>query len=523
VDGGIARNLPVDVARQLGAQVVIAVNIGTPLLGRDDITSLLSVSDQMIRILTARNVAQSITELGPDDLLITPDLGTIATADFDRLHEAAVAGAVATRAASAGLERYRIDPAVYAKSLTERTADVSTGPPHIEVVRIEGTQRVNEEVVRAAMDTQPGVVFDEAVADADLKRIYGRGDFERVSYYLTMDPDGRQALVTDLAEKSWGPHYLRFGLALSTDFAGMSYFNAMASHRWTWLNRLGAEWRNDLQIGRTERLRTEWYQPLSPAQRWFVSAYAGVETDPFDVYFEGQNIARFSRTIGEFGLDVGVPFGPAGELRLGVLGGKVRFGDSIGVVPGSALPEEDLGAAMLQVRLDTLDSLRFPRMGYAGVLRLVRSMPDLGATSAYAKASLQFSGAYSIDRHTLRGAVAYASAVGGNELPIHELSSLGGFLRLSGYRTGEFIGTGERFGRLIYNYRLAGPGFLEGVFAGVSAEAGRVGTALDGTTPATLHGNAIYVAVDTPIGPLYFAYGRASSSNQAVYLFLGQP
>jgi len=523
VDGGIARNLPVDVARQLGAQVVIAVNIGTPLLGRDDITSLLSVSDQMIRILTARNVAQSISELGPDDLLITPDLGTISTADFDRLHEAAVAGAVATRAAGASLERHRVDAAAYARAYTERTIDMNTGPPHLDEVRIEGIQRVNEQVVRAAMDTQPGMIFDEAVADADLKRIYGRGDFERVSYYLTMDPDGRQILVTDIAEKSWGPHYLRFGLALSTDFAGTSYFNAMASHRWTWMNRLGAEWRNDLQIGRTEVLRTEWYQPLSPAQRWFVSAYAGVETSPFDVYIDGQDIARFSRKTSGVGLDIGVPFGTAGELRLGALRGRVRFGDAIGLIPSSALPDEELGAVQLQVRIDKLDSLRFPRVGYSGVLRLVQSSTDLGATSTYAKASLQASGAYSIGPHTVRMAVNYASPIGDADLPVHELSTLGGFLRLSGYRTDEFLGTGVRFGRLIYNYRLAGPGFLEGLFVGVSAEAGRIGTVLAGEAATVRHGNSIYLAVDTPIGPLYIAYGRASSANQAVYLFLGQP
>jgi NTE family protein len=523
VDGGIARNLPVDVARQLGAQVVIAVNIGTPLLGRDDITSLLSVSDQMIRILTARNVAQSISELGPDDLLITPDLGTIATADFDRLREAAEAGAVATRAMSASLDRYRVAAAAYARTATERTMDTDTGPPHIDEVRVEGIKRVNEEVVRAAMDTQPGTIFDEAVADADLKRIYARGDFERVSYYLTMDPDGRQILVTDIAEKSWGPHYLRFGLALSTDFAGSSYFNALASHRWTWMNRLGAEWRNDLQIGHTEVLRTEWYQPLSPAQRWFVSAHAGIETTPFDVYLDGQNIARFARKTSGVGLDIGVPFGTAGELRFGTLRGRVKFDDEIGLVPAGALSEEELGALLLQVRVDKLDSLRFPRFGYAGALRLVRSSTDLGATSDYAKASLLASGAYSIGPHTLRLALNYASPLGDADLPVHELSTLGGFLRLSGYRNDEFLGTGVRFGRLVYNYRLSGPGFLEGLFVGVSAEAGRIGRTLAGEPADVRHGNSIFLAVDTPIGPLYLAYGRATSANQAVYLFLGQP
>ena len=89
VDGGVTRNLPVDVARRMGADVVIAVNIGTPLLRREDITSLLSASEQMLRILTATNVAQSLKELGPQDVLITPDLSRVSSSDFDHLADAA--------------------------------------------------------------------------------------------------------------------------------------------------------------------------------------------------------------------------------------------------------------------------------------------------------------------------------------------------------------------------------------------------------------------------------------------------
>lgn len=524
VDGGVVRNLPVDVARSLGAQVVIAVNIGTPLRKREEIVSLLSVSDQMTRILTARNVSQSLQELEPGDVLISPDLGSVSTADFDRLSEAAAAGEAATRAAAGALERHRLDADAYARLAASRGAGPQSAPARIDEIRIVGTERVNEEMVRGAMSTRLGELFDAAVADADLKRIYASGDFERVGYYLDEQPGGGHVLTADVTEKSWGPHYLRFGLALSTDFAGNSYFNALASHRWTWLNRLGAEWRNDIQIGRVERLRTEWHQPLSPAQRWFTSVHAEVEREPFDLYFAGERIARFKRHLGVLGADLGVPIGRAGEARVGLLRGRVKFGNEVGFVPDLELPSDDLGALTLQLRLDTLDSLRFPRFGYAADIRLLRSRRSFGASSDYNKINVGLRGAYSIGSHTLRIAATAAQAVGDGELPVHELSWLGGFLQLSGYRTGEFVGVGSRFVRVVYNYRLGGPGFLEGMFAGVSAEAGRIGDAVRGPNAvATLHGNAIYFGVDTPLGPLYIAYGRASSDNRATYLFLGQP
>jgi len=523
VDGGLSRNLPVDVARSLGAQVVIAVNIGTPLLARKDITSILSVSDQLVRFMTNTNVNQSLKELGPDDVLITPDLGTVGTTDFDRIGEAAAAGEKAARSMAEQLARLQIGSDAYAAFSAARTAQANTGEVRIAAVEVKGTERVNPEAVRGVMRTRRGDTFDPAVAESDMRRIYGSGDFESVGYFLVEQPGGGYLMTADVSEKSWGPNYLRFGLSLSTDFKGRSYFNLLATHRWTWLNSLGGEWRNDLQIGNNERIRTEWHQPLSPAQRWFVAAGAEYASDPFDVYVEGQRVARFTRDVKQIDLNVGVPFGRAGEIRLGAVRGRVRLGDDTSVVPASLVsPPQGLGGVQLWLRLDQLDSLRFPREGYALDAKLFRSMTALGADLNYDRLTLNAQGALSFERHTLQLAAQGALAVGGEDLPFYELSSLGGFLRLSGYRTGEFLGRDMRFGRLVYNYRIAGPGFLEGVSVGLSAEVGRLSTEVN--NPAqTRYGSALYLAADTPIGPVYVAYGRANSANQAVYIFLGLP
>ena len=95
---------------------MIAVNIGMPLLERKEITSLLSVSDQLTRILTVNNVNQSLKELTQDDLLITPDLGPVTASDFDRLADAAAAGEAAARQAVERLARWQIDPETYPRS-----------------------------------------------------------------------------------------------------------------------------------------------------------------------------------------------------------------------------------------------------------------------------------------------------------------------------------------------------------------------------------------------------------------------
>ena len=358
-----------------------------------------------------------------------------------------------------------------------------------------------------------------------MRRIYGSGDFERVSYFLTEQPGGGHVLTADVSEKEWGPNYLRFGLGLSTDFEGNSYFNLLATHRWTWLNSLGAEWRNDLQVGNNERVRTEWYQPLSPAQRWFISAGGEYTSDPFDIYVNGKRISRFRREIEQLDLNIGLPFGRAGEIRLGAIRGRAKLGDDTNRLPGELVsPPQEVAGAELRLRFDVLDSVRFPREGYAFDLRYFRSMPEWGADQDYGRVTLDAHGALSWERHTLQAAISGSASAGGGDLPFWELSSLGGFLRLSGYRTGEFLGRGARFGRLMYNYRIAGPGFLEGVSLGLSTEAGRIGDLGSGSNAArTRYGNAVYLAVDTPLGPIYLGYGRSSSANQALYLFLGLP
>lgn len=526
VDGGVVRNLPVDVARSLGADVVIAVNIGTPLLRQEEISSLVAVSDQITRILTVNNVNRSIAELSPQDVLITPELGTITTGDFDRLLEAARAGNQATRAVAPQLARLALEPAAYARGFQQVNRPDQPSAAPIAEVRVIGAERSNPAVIRAAMQTQAGQPFDQTIADRDMKRIYGRGDFESATYWLERQPDGRQLLNVEVTEKSWGPQYVRFGLGLSSDFTGNANFQLMASHRATWLDPLGAEWRNDINIGHTDRLRTEWFQPLDERQRVFVSGRAELERTPFDIYDPtGNRVARYRRDVYGVGADVGLAVGPAYEFRLGLTRNRVRLVTDTGVVPGSVLlPRTETGGVALGVKFDTLDNLRFPRTGHAGELQLLASRRALGTDDNYNRVTASYLTAFSSGRHALELAARGVKLQSRDALPLYELSQLGGFLNLSGLRTGELLGHTTTFGRATYTLRTARAGFFDGAYVGVSAEIGRVSDAVAGPVSSrTVRGMALYVAVDTPLGPAYLGYGRASGSRNAFYLVLGQP
>lgn len=526
VDGGLTRNLPIDIARQLGVDVVIAVNVGTPLLKREQITSLLAVSEQMLAILTEANVKQSLTELRSGDVLITPSLENVTSAGFDRLGEAAQAGEQAARTMTPQLARYSMNEQAYRQLMTARFQGPRAPSTHIDEVRVIGTEKVNPESVLEAMETRAGGDFDAKTIDADLKRIYGRGDFESVSYSLIEEPGKGNVMAVDVTEKSWGPNYLRFGLALSSDFKGNSFFNLLASHRWTWLNSLGAEWRNDLQIGRNDRVRTEWYQPLTERQRLFIAPYLQFTRDPFDIFNEqGDRLARFRVATYGGGIDVGTPIGTMGEVRLGLYRGHVKgLRDTLSVPGDVGLPDVKAGGVRLHVGIDNMDNLRFPREGYTGEFLLYSSQPWLGADDQYTKAVLSGAGAWAVGAHSLQVGVRGGGRVGENPLPDYEVFTLGGFLQLSGYQTQQFAGAEMAFGRLIYNYRIAGPGLLDGVYVGASLEAGRIGNVVFGANAGkTRYGSSIYFALDTPIGPVYLAYGKGAGDNHAFYFFLGRP
>ena len=121
-DGGLVNNLPVDVARRMGADVIIAVSIGTPLAGRETLGSLLGITTQMVNILTEQNVQASIATLTTQDLLLQPPLGTLSSANFNRAPELVRLGTEYAESVREALNRFAVSPVQYADWVAQRQA-----------------------------------------------------------------------------------------------------------------------------------------------------------------------------------------------------------------------------------------------------------------------------------------------------------------------------------------------------------------------------------------------------------------
>jgi len=508
----------------MGADIIIAVDVGTPLLTRDELNGLLGVTAQMLNILTQQNVDASLASLKPSDILITPELGDYSTANFNSLPKIAPLGEAAARKLADRLAALSIPPEEYAALRRQQTVEVASDVRPVDQIRIESLQSVNPVAVRSVMQTQAGKPIDQQVLDSDMRRIYGMGNFEHVSYHFVDEP-GERILVVDAVEKFWGLNTVRFGLGLSSDFKGDAYYNLVASYRKKWLNSLGAEWRTDAQIGNTSALTSEFYQPLRPQGDYFVAPNVGLQRSVYNLYQGSQRIAMYDITSRLVGVDLGSVFGPYGELRLGMVNGALS--PELDTGPPSLSPgvsSVNQGAFTAKLLLDQLDSAHFPRNGWRGGVNIFHSTGALGADLDYTKWSADGSAAYSFGDHTFNLGAKAGGHLGANLLPRYDLFQWGGFLQQSGYPSGALIGQNIEFGRLMYYQRVFKGTLFEGAFAGISAEVGKVGDPLvPGSPDGTLKSSSVFVGADTPFGPAYLGFGRAVEGASSVYFFLGRP
>lgn len=524
VDGMLTSNLPVDAARKMGADIVIAVNVGTPLLKREELSGFMGVVGQMLSILTEQNVEASLASLKPTDVLITPELGDFSTGDFDHLPKISPIGEAAARKVAERLAQLSLPADEYAALRQRQQVAVVPALLPVDEIRFENLRRVNERTAQAVMRTRAGQPLDQNTIDGDMRRLYGTGDFEHVNYRFIEEP-GRRVLAVDAVEKSWGPDYLRFGLGLSSDFKGDAYFNLLGSYRRTWLNPLGGEWRTDLQIGRTSSLQSEFYQPLNAEGSFFIAPHLELERRSAKIYRGDHSIASYDMLSSMAGADFGVNFGRYGELRLGAVGGGLRpeldTGDER-FSPGESRIRQ--GAFTARLVLDQIDSVHFPRSGWRGGLKVFKSSDALGGEYPYTKWDVDASAAYSFGEHTFNLGLKAGGKIGSDKLPLYDQFMWGGFLQQSGYATGQLAGESLRFGRVMYYHRILRGSMFEGAYGGFSLEAGKVGNPLvPGNPDGVLKSASIFVAADSPVGPAYLGYGRAKDGSDSFYFYLGRP
>ncbi len=538
-DGGLVNNLPVDVARDMGAERLIAINVGTPVGGRDTLNSLLGLTAQMINILTEQNVQRSIATMSAgEDLLITPKLGKLTSGDFDKAKDFIRLGEQAAEAMLPELRAYAVPPDQYEVWRLARS-EINPPPPLIAAVKLEGSDLTNPERLRSQLGSQPGAPFDNTVAERDMRFLSSSGDYERVDYHVESRPEG-DTLVFNLEDKPWGPNYFRIGMDLSTDSSGDSAFNLRLSHNRHWLTDKGTEWRNQLTIGETPRFYTELYHPLGlklgVADDWFASLWAEANQRKQIVYDDldpdnanlGQ--ARLLRRNASLGLDLGQPWGRWGEVRLGLVS-QIRHAkpDLITVLSsgmGKLRWTSYERAFRLRTVVDQLDFANFPQHGYRFTVDALAGHQDNKNLNSgrFIRVNTEGTLVRSFGGHTLS---LHARALAAQQPDDTGLGgdTLGGFHQMSGYQPNQLSGNALMFTRATYYRRLNDTPFLSrGFFVGGTLEAGNTwAKRRDMTVKDLRYASSLFLGSDTGLGPLYVGVGYAPKAGASLYVFIGRP
>ncbi|MBP7765758.1 MAG: patatin-like phospholipase family protein [Syntrophaceae bacterium] len=524
VDGGVANNLPIDIARQMGADIVIVVDISTGLSGRAHLTTSVEITGQLTTIMVQRNTAEQIRTMHARDILVRPDLGDIASGDFFKAADAVAAGRKKAEEMKPVLARLSAPQPVFLAFLKkQRRKDQE--PPTIETVEVANRTSLPTGLIAAQLDMKLGEKLNIEKLKKNIDRIYGIDTFESVDFYLKRKDKG-SAIVIEPLEKSWGPNYFRFGLGLEDNFKGTSSYALTAQFTKTAINSRAGEWRTEARIGENPHIYTEFYQPIDYALSYFVAANAGYRVRKINAYNEDGDITtQYRAQSGFIGVDVGKQFGNWGEIRAGL---RREYG-VVKVLVGNHTSDDDpynRGSFFLSAAYSTLDNYVFPLSGSDAYITWNYNLKMLGSDIEVQALAFKWMKAFTWSKFTFMPSIDIRTTLDNDDMAVQDTFPLGGFLNLSGYSVDEIYGRHTGLARLLVYREIgsAGMGALTmPLYVGLSAETGNVwNKRADVNLESLILAGSVFIGTKSYLGPIYLAYGQAQRGHSSIYLYLGQ-
>ena len=530
VDGGIADNVPIDIARTMGVDVLIVVDVGSPLLPRQQLTSAPVISNQIVSILIQRNAQAQLATLSARDILIRPALGNASAFDFGNVARVIGVGEKAAHESAPQLAALAVSEHDIEQYALHREV-LRVPPPRIDFVTVEpGSERY-----AAAADTVFGDLVGKPLNPNAVARrmttLYGRGGLDTLDYRV-IGAEGNYGLAIDARPASEGRYYLRFGLSLQDDFQGNSTYTAAMRFVMSDITRNAGEWVTDLSVVANSGISSELFLPLAQYSGWFVMPHIADLTRDLYWYQEQNLIAKYRLHTFDYGMDFGYQFGNWGEIRVGAQREQGHYVLAIGDPTDPNLPVQSftpykLNDYFVRLSYDRLDDINFPRSGQQAVVQYSAYRNASGIVQSADQVTGSYIGAYSFGRDTLSFSVAGGTTLQANVTDLNLQFPLGGFLNLSALRADSLLGPNYGIARALFYRQIGrgGPGYLDlPTYLGLSLEMGNVWQSRSAVSFGNTARNAsLWLGLDTFIGPIYIASGFDTHGNVQYYLFLGRP
>lgn len=523
VDGGVSRNLPVIELMNMGADIIIAVDVGTPLYRRERLNSVVSVVDQLTNVLIQNNTVAQIGLLDLErDILITPDLDGYTSLSFANATGAVVVGEQAARAQQQRLAALSL-PAVDYRRYQDGLEELPQLPESIADLLLVQRSRLPSGVLKRRLLANANSAekpFDLQTFHAQLDKLYSIGLYEQVGYGFEADEHGYRIEV-DAVDKTWGPDLIRFGFSLQDDLKGNNQFTISAGYLRKAINAYGADIRAVVTVGERLQALVDFFQPLGPLSDNYVQTLLSHEQfSSGRLTDDGINDARIRRS--ELGLFIGRQFIHRADLQAGVSLARGAVSEDEGLEQNFDNYHE--ASLLFRFRYDTLDSIRFPSSGGRFEFAYEHSVPALGADNEYGMVRLNATRAQQFGQTRLVSQ-AEVNGVTRDELPLQKQFGYIGPLNFAAQQEDEVVGqyagtigaalyrpwAGKQFNALEFPVYYGASVALTGVFQH------RDQINIDNT----LLTGSLFLGADTPLGPAILGLGMLEEHGLNALLSLG--
>ncbi len=513
VDGGVTNNIPMDIAREMGADILIVVDIGAPLLGEAGINNLITITDQLTRMLISTNNARQLETLGENDILLEPELGDFSSVAFDQAEEAIGIGYEAATSYGRSLQKLQLSEAQYFDAAKPEAQEIK-----ISNVKLENNSRLNDKVIDHIVKTSEGETLDLEKLERELTKVFGLGNFEHVGYGLTHHAEGVDLGITTTA-KSWGPNYLRFGISAESGFDHDSRATLLMGYTRDEMNDAGAHWTTFVGVGDEPIVQTMWYQPLSYKQNWYFFSRAGFSDEVLPEYVDAEMVNLFGlRRVSGFA-GFGYEFESFANFQLGIsrISGSTDL--SVGDPATPALDFEDASIS-LQYLYDTRNDVDFPSSGSVFDVAVRSSMRQLGAEDSYQQWELSAARYFARGLHNFGVTLNLGGTNGQSN--VGSIYRLGGYGKLTGLRVDQLKGNYKGVLSGVYYHRYEAIPVVDGFIGAIVEYGGAWHQREDIEAANSIFSAGTFVGADTPIGTLQIGVAFSDKGDVTAFSRIGR-
>jgi NTE family protein len=512
-DGGMVENIPVETARDMGADTVIAVQLRTPPADRAQLETISGVLARAVDVMITQNERHSL-ELAQATVSI--DTRGFSISDYGRVQDLVQLGYKAASAQAAALLPFALhDDAEWQQYLAEREARRHPKPGRIGAVEVTGADPDTDRRLQRRISKTVEGPMNLGKLDTQLTRIAGEGQFDRLGYE-GFTQNGVPGLRVTAHEKSYGPPFV--DLAVNVDGSGVAAFDFAAGARITFMDiaHRGGEWRNDVLFGSSNLAATEFYQPMA-GTRFFVAPFAFASKTARNSFTGLARVAVFGDERAGGGFDIGYDSGRRSEVRIGYENFSGRLSPLVGS-QGLPIVSGDTGEFRARYVWDGQDSPAVPSTGTRIVATASRVLQSPGLAHRVGQLDVQTSSFIPTGPKTSLFLIASGGTTFRGSAGPFQVFALGGPFRLGAYLPQEFLGNHYAYSSFGFRRELYRLPQLVGrkVYWGGWYEAGSAfGAAARDPGPVVVRGTFnLGLISETILGPIALA-GSVSPSGQS--------